>query len=402
MTLRLLLLALLLLTMGSLAYADSSLLCGFETKAGLAAPPDQTLTGELSDQHVTEGSHSFSLPVEETLSLSELPKDWSGYEAVELDVYLEAPVPYPLRVEIRDAAWQTKPTYWNSFRAEYGLRPGANTIAIPVTGLYRGEMGSRYNDLKTAIDPKQIVQVLLAFDSRRRRDTKAPRSGARVYLDNLRLTKASRPAGVFAFDFGPVDQAVAPGFTPISPESAYSETVGWGWQDPKLLGPAWDVTFPTRLLQDSIDIGKATFRVKVAPGKYHVMVFFEDLGYWDGEAAQFTRRVVCGHNWQQVQERKQWGKLDYVYRFEDREPQAGGRPVGELFGRAIRSRRGGRVGRRRDVRLAGGGGRSGRTRRAPRLCARALPNRRRGGRAVGPAVAARTARRVSHPRGGNA
>jgi hypothetical protein len=106
------------------------------------------------------------------------------------------------------------------------------------------------------------------------------------------------------------------------------------------------VTFPTRLRQDSIDIGGATFRVKLRPGTYHVMVFLEDLGYWDGEQAQYGQRTVHGRGWEVVQEHesrpaqaargrkgrppqskaepaRMWGKLDFAYHFENTEPLPG-------------------------------------------------------------------------------
>ena len=83
------------------------------------------------------------------------------------------------------------------------------------------------------------------------------------------------------------------------------------------------MTFPTRLLQDSIDVGKARFRVQVAPGRYHVVAFFEPLGYWDGEAAQYDTRILSGHGWQAIEGTGKWGKLDFVYHFQDTEPLPG-------------------------------------------------------------------------------
>ena len=297
--------------------AESKLLLGFESQSDLQSFEVDGGPGVLADEHVTQGAHSARFRGDQYLRFPQLPSDWSGYDALEIDVFVDSPQPTSLFVLIGDQAWQANSSYWNRYNASLALRPGANTVSIPLGGLYRGEVGSRYNDLKTDIDVAHIIRLDLGFEP-----TSQGQPGS-IYLDNLRLTKWSRPTTVRAFDFGPPGQAVAPGFTPVSPDAVYSEETGWGW-DPKVKpGRAWDVTFPTRLLQDSIDIGDATFRVRLRPGSYRVLVFFESLGYWDGEAAQFTQRTASGRHWRALQEHDTWGKLDFVYHFQDTEPLPG-------------------------------------------------------------------------------
>jgi len=297
------------------AAGESRLLLGFDTAADIASMEIDGEAGVLSTEHVTQGSHSLRVSAGQYLRFFRLPADWSGFDALELDVYSEATDPLSVSILIGDEAWQANSTYWNRYNGESSVRPGANTLSIPLGGLYRGEVGSRNNDLKTDIDVHKIVRLDLGF--------RPSGKGGFIYVDNLRLTKWSRPASVRAFDFGPPGQAVSPGFTPVSPDSVYSDDTGWGWDPAVHPGRASDVTFPTRLLQDSIDIGDATFRVKLAPGRYHVLVFLESLGYWDGEQAQFSRRVVSGRGWEVTQEHEKWGKLDFVYHFEDIEPLPG-------------------------------------------------------------------------------
>jgi hypothetical protein len=245
-----------------------------------------------------------------------LPRDWSGFDALEVDIYCDTAAPVSLSVLIGDAAWQEKSTYWNRYNGTFSPRPGANTISIPLGGLYRGEVGSRYNDLKTSIDPAAIVRLDLGF-------TPAGETAGFVYLDNLRLTRWSRPKTVHAFDFGPEGQSLAPAFTAVSPETVYSDDTGYGWGPGARPGRAWDVTFPSRLLQDSVDFGDAAFRVKLTPGRYRALVFFESLGYWSGEQAQYTRREIYGANWKVVEDHGKWGKLDHIYHFEETEPLPG-------------------------------------------------------------------------------
>jgi hypothetical protein len=297
------------------AQAETRLLMGFETVSEIAPATQNPAPGVLVNEHATQGRFALRMPAESSLWFDKLPRDWSGYDAVEIDVYADVASPMSTYVEMGDEEWQRKPTYWNRYNDSRPLRPGANTISIPLGGLFRGEAGSRFNDLKTPIDPAHIVRFILGFT--------APEGGGTLYLDNLRLTRSPRPEGVFAFDFGPDSQSVAAGFTPVSPDSAYSDKVGWGWAPGPKPGRAWDVTFPTRLLQDSVDMGDAVFQVKLTPGRYHAVVFFEPLGYWGGEAAQFTTRTLRVGYWRGVEEAGQWGKLDFVYHFQNVEPLPG-------------------------------------------------------------------------------
>ncbi len=330
--------AALLLSLGVASADQSKLLSGFDSDAELRAMEVDGGPGVLSDQHVTQGARSLQIYDDQAIRFLQMPQDWSGYDALQIDIYSESSEPVSVDVLIGDQAWQANSTYWNRYNGTLSLRPGANTLSISLGGLYRGEAGSRNNDLKTDIDVSRITRFDLSFTPVGKRE--------RLYADNLRLTKWSRPASVHAFDFGPPNQAVAPGFTPVSPDSKYSDATGWGWDPAVPTGRAWDVTFPTRLLQDSIDVGDATFRVKLRPGAYHVMVFFEDLGYWDGEQAQYTQRTVHGRGWEVVQEHesppaqapraqkggspqpkaeppRMWGKLDFAYHFQDTEPLPG-------------------------------------------------------------------------------
>ncbi len=296
--------------------ADQRLLLGFETKAEMESVEIKSGGGALSTEHATQGRYSLRVPADDYLIFFHLPRDWSGYDALEADVYCDVTQPMSLYVLIGDEAWQNKSTYWNRYNGNLSLRPGPNTISIPLGGLYRGEAGSRFNDLKTNIDPSRIVRLDLGFKPT------GDESG-RVYLDNLRLVRWSRPASVRAFDFGPAGQSLGAGFTPVSPEDAYTPQRGWGWEQGASPGRAWDVTFPTRLLQDSIDFGDAGFQVDLPNGKYRVVVFFEGLGYWSGEQARYTERVLYGRGWKVVENGGKWGKLDYICHFQDTEPVPG-------------------------------------------------------------------------------
>jgi hypothetical protein len=70
-------------------------------------------------------------------------------------------------------------------------------------------------------------------------------------------------------------------------------------------------------------MSNAVFQVKLPAGRYRAFVLFEPLGYWGGEAAQFTKRTLRGRYWNVAEEAGQWGKLDFVYHFQDVEPLPG-------------------------------------------------------------------------------
>ena len=167
---------------------ESRLLLGFETQAEVGSVEIKSGAGALSGEHATQGKHSLCVPADDYLLFFQLPRDWSGYDALEVDLYCGLEEPVSLYVLIGDEAWNAKSTYWNRYNGTFSLRPGANTISIPLGGLYRGEVGSRYNDLKTSIDAARITRLDLGF---------TPTGGAEgsVYVDNLRLTRWSRPAG---------------------------------------------------------------------------------------------------------------------------------------------------------------------------------------------------------------
>lgn len=189
----------------------------FETPADLRAWDFKNKSAAVSDQHATRGKHSIKITAPEYLFAMRPPRDWSGYDSLDLDVFVDGDAPVAGTILVGDDAWKAKgSTYWNRHNGSFTLRPGANVVSIPVNGLYRGEPGSRNNDIKSNIDPKTIVRLDIGFAT----NDNAP---ATLYLDYLRLTKESRPAGILAFDLGPSSQMVSPGFTPIGPDTVYGK-----------------------------------------------------------------------------------------------------------------------------------------------------------------------------------
>ncbi|HEY3319065.1 MAG TPA: glycoside hydrolase domain-containing protein [Planctomycetota bacterium] len=283
----------------------------------------------LSDQHVTHGQKCLKLAANGGyMSSWRLPKDWSGYDSLEVDMFNDGSEPVAGSTLIADQDWQAKGgTYWNRHNGGFTLKPGANTVSIPVNGLYRGEAGSRGNDLKTNINPKAIIRVDFGFRTKQ--------EGASVFVDYMRLVKESRPEGIQAFDFGPPSQVLFPGFTPITWNTVFGvapasvpagrdagATATAGLRRAKW-GPnaARDDTFPTRLYQDFVEMTGEEFVVGVPDGKYHVWVVFDDLGYWGGEQARFTKRSI--ENAGKTVWSEERSPDDYLFHFENVEPKPG-------------------------------------------------------------------------------
>ena len=245
-----------------------------------------------------------------------LRRDWSEYDALVLDVLNPNDDPVPGYVLVADQAWKDKGlSYWNRHNGGRTFPPGRTQWVIPVRGLYRGEAGSRNNDIKRNIDPDSIVRVDFGFGGKGR--------AGRIVIDHLRLVTTARPEGVWAFDFGPPSQSLMLAWTPISHESRYAPDRGYGW-GPRggtpWNGAARDTTFGTMLTQDFCEAGGYQFRVDVPPGRYRVMVIYENSGYWGGEQARHGKRRILVDSREVWQETRPDGSAHALFRFEDVEP----------------------------------------------------------------------------------
>lgn len=245
-----------------------------------------------------------------------LPRDWSAYDALVVDVLNPGEAPVEGSLLVADQAWaDSGRSYWNRHNGGRAFPPGRTQWIIPVRGLYRGEAGSRNNDIPRDIDPASIVRVDFGFG--------AKGQAGRIVVDDFRLVKVASPEDVWAFDFGPPSQSVMLGWTAVSNETGYTAEQGYGWgpQGGKPWdGAARDTTFGTALLQDFCEAGGYNFRVDVPPGKYRVTVFYENSGYWGGEQAQQRQRRILAGGESVWEETRPDGAAHALYRFEDVEP----------------------------------------------------------------------------------
>jgi len=298
-------------------------LCDFEAEQDVRAWDFVSGAARLVSDGATHGRRAMEVTFDPKgryyggyLYWRRVHRDWSGYDALVLDVLNPGSEPVPGYVLVADQAWQGKGrTYWNRHNGGTVFAPGRTEWTIPVRGLYRGEAGSRNNDIKRNIDPDAVVRVDFGFG---RRGT-----AGRIVIDNLRLVRAGRPEGVWAFDFGPPNQSVMLGWTPVSQQTRYTEDRGFGW-GPRggapWNGAARDTTFGTMLTQDFCEAGGYNFRVGAPSGRYRVTVIYENSGYWGGEQAMHRERRILANGKSAFEVKRSLGPAHALYRFEDVEP----------------------------------------------------------------------------------
>jgi len=302
---------------------EEKLVNGFESEAEFADWQFVAGTPKLVTEGVTEGKSAVEVtfdPAGEWFPVSlfwnKVLRDWSAYDALVVDVLNPNAFPIEGAVLVADQAWQDKGrSYWNRHNGGTTFAPGRGQWVIPVRGLFRGEAGSRNNDIKTDIDPTSIVRLDLNFG--------AKGQTGRVIIDNIRFIKTEQVQGVWAFDFGPPSQPVMLGWTPVSNETGYAPTPGYGWFPPNNRpwnGAARDTTFGTMLTQDFCEAGGYSFRVDVPPGQYNCLVVYENCGYWGGEEARHRTREILVNDVPAYSEQRPDGPATALYRFENVEP----------------------------------------------------------------------------------
>ncbi len=301
---------------------NERLIHGFEDAQDVRRWEFKKKSSEFVTDHATQGQRCLKLVPGEYMVNTLTKRNFSGFDSLLIDFYVDGTDGVRVGLLIADQDWQDQGRkYWDRHNGSFNLRPGKNTAEIPVEGLYRGEAGSRNNNLKYNIKPDKIIRMDFGF---------RPMGGGvkAIYIDNMRLVKESKPDGVYAFDFGPPSQPVFPGFTPVSNETVY----GQGGKKYGLLKPtnhknrARDDTFPTRLYQDFIEMtfDNSQFIVDVPNGKTHVWLVYDDCGYWGGEQAKHKWRFIEAEfqeAWRQ--DRGDDGPPNALFKFEGIEPKPG-------------------------------------------------------------------------------
>ncbi len=313
--------AVLLVVNGRAALGGEKVIKDFETDSDVAFFDISSGKAELSGEHATPGKKSLKLAPGTYLSSSKMPRVWTGYDALEVDFFNDTGAAINLEILVGDAAWGAKRDYWNRYNASTVIPPGKSTFSLSTTGMYRGEAGSRFHDLKTPIDPGSIIRMDFGIG-------KAEKGF--VYMGKIRLIKSDIPAGIFAFDFGNESQVLQPGFKPITWNTVYTKETGYGLRSAlRMENRARDNTFPTKLYRDFVELSTDSqggeFVVDLANGSYHVFIVYEDCGYWEGEAANPIKRYIEAEGkvaWSEDRGER-GGTWEPDHHFENTEPKPG-------------------------------------------------------------------------------
>jgi len=252
-------------------------------------------------------------------------------DLLKIDLFNSCAVPQQVRFEIFDAA--SARGYWYRHVRRHVLRPGWNTLSFPLGRLYRGEMSAQHIR-DSWIVPAEIRRMDLAFET-------GAEPGA-IYIDNLRFEPdppMPKADGLFAFDFGPENQAPRHGLITSSRET-YDDERGYGWSSDGWPGAVRDYMHPNNILGDFREARGETFSVRVPNGRWHVLVHFEDHGWWSDQFAGFQWRTIEAEGKVVSEERRtRDDAAREFYRFAEVEPD----PARDVYETYVR---GGRYGPR--------------------------------------------------------
>ena len=126
--------------------------------------------GGVTREHATDGERSLWTTFPRAAAVlwsttGALAEDWSGYEKLKLDVYLDgSPLILTIQVTDQDGVRYTVPYYY--------VRPGTNTVEVNLVGAAR------------VVDIGHIASFSL-------RAARSPEGSNKAYLDNLRLTRGT-------------------------------------------------------------------------------------------------------------------------------------------------------------------------------------------------------------------
>ncbi len=265
--------------------------CGTELEARQAAPAGPPVRpiasfearsefsgGVVVAEHATDGRRA--LRIDRSYATMDRPQDWTGYDYLEADLFVEGDQPLSLYVEVRDA--QTR-DYWTRVNYNTVVPPGASTLTLPVRQLYVGEKSRPGRPLQVNAVTRLVLSV----------GDKPP---APLFVDHIRLRRddsapRARFEGLHAFDLGVGTSPVLEGFTPVTSATLYSAGRGYGLKNARIWR-SYDALQPEPLFQDFICIESGGLAIDVPKGKYRVWVNIDSpSGYW-GEYQTYTRRAV--------------------------------------------------------------------------------------------------------------
>ncbi len=243
--------------------------------------------------------------------------DWSAFEYIQLDVYNPMKKSTPFYLVLAD---KFSKGYWTKLNHKTRITPGWNKLTFKLKR-WVGERGSV--KVKRYLDLKNLKQFFIIVDPDNENTTTK-----KFLVDKIKLFSEKSPIPpkeVWAFDFTNHPNNAMKGFIPVTTQSQYRGSRGFGFIGPKF----WrllDSVYVDTLHRHSIGIKEGNFRVKLPNGRYRFELVMDQLGYWD--VPFWTNRMLYVGGKPVFKETRAFAKdylRDYL-RFEEVEPGSGDNP----------------------------------------------------------------------------
>jgi len=254
---------------------ETLLLSSYETDADIAAWGN---AAQRSAEHATHGEHSAKIvnagdSYAGIGSANLRPSDWSGYDVMAVDVFNPQDGPVTFAIRIDDAQSRDYGSRYN--RENFTCPPGRSTFELNITGL---PTSNRLTPRKIDVANLKLISIFTL-----------PGKPVTLYFDNLRLVKKETiaVAGLRAFDLGPKDAPLHPGFAKVTRDTMYDATAGFGWKYRANYERNED--HPNALFGDWVH--GSYFLVDLPPGEYEVFMMLECPGQWNYYQNWKMRRV---------------------------------------------------------------------------------------------------------------
>jgi len=255
--------------------SDAKLLFSFEEGEPLFQGPSCSIVTD----HVTHGNRAMLLSRQYAIATTDM--DWSGYDFLKADVFVEGEDSVRIIVEVRDKRGGGQ--YWDRVNYHTSLPSGESTLVVPVE-LTVGEKSRPGRNI--VLD--QIEAVAFNIED----------LDQKVYLDQIRLEHNPFVTNSFyelrAFDFGTEKSPVMVGMTPVTLDTMYSKEQGYGFSTNASLWRCYrsDVIQPDSLYRDFVNVEAGDFLIDLPNGTYRVFLNVDSAGGYWGELPIFRDRII--------------------------------------------------------------------------------------------------------------
>ncbi|MEI6166624.1 MAG: hypothetical protein WCS52_05465 [bacterium] len=260
---------------------------------------------EYTTEHATMGKRALKCTFRANgagIVISGFSPNWGQHDVLLIDCFNPTDQVIELEGWFRDCL--NAPYYSRYNYSGLMVRPGQNTLQIPLSGLLKGEPAQLCRE---ALNRNNIVKFN-CYVAERKEDLCLTFGGFR--LEKSRMARFEGPQ-IRKFAFTPNPATAFPGFTAVNYLTAYDPAYGYGWQG-LLSSPiaCGSYEYPSDLL-GNFALGHE-FDIDLPNGNYRVTFYAESASFWDLITAYRDRKVVA--NGKTVVEEKWTGARYYQER----------------------------------------------------------------------------------------